>query len=283
MESYSRFTLVAICLGASASFADGYSYLDHAGLAALVAEHAEGNTAIGEPFPTEPLDCPYYRNATVDYIVSDQDGTPRVLLTSVQTTLAGYHLYPTILHVDASGTWLRTPVPRTADGWTHIHRSTDGMHIVLAMDNVPESPDWETRFVLSSNGGRSWSYGESIRKYVYFDVIRYFRMDDSGNGTVVEEYPGDVGGYEQAGYYVFETVDWGATWSDARYQDSFDASGFVDTHGLIRSRNDGRRPLSDIRLPGFDCPGLEPESGGGTRRLPAAPGKMENNVNAHQR
>jgi hypothetical protein len=83
-------------------------------------------------------------------------------------------------------------------------------------------------------------------------MIRYFKMDDSGAGTAVEHYAGDVGGYEQAGYYIFDTHDWGFSWSDARYEKTFDATGYEDVYELFQSRRANRRPLVDIKLPNFD-------------------------------
>lgn len=247
-----RTAVVALCFGSSNSFADDYSHLDNPGLVRLLEADQSERLAIGERFSGKPLNCLYYQNAAVDHMMPGQDDEPQILFTSVQTTLAGYYLYPNILHVDASGRWMRTPVPYAADGWTHIHRSRDGVHILVAMDNRPESAGWETRFVVSDDGGRTWSYGESIRKYVYFDVIRYFKMDESGTGAAVEHYDGSVGGYEQAGYYVFNTYDWGATWSDARYERTFDATGYVDVLESVVTRRANRRPLADIKLPNFD-------------------------------
>ena len=52
----------------------------------------------GRRLPSVPLSCLFYTNVTVDFVSLDDDRMPKVILTSVQTTMAGYHLYPSILH-----------------------------------------------------------------------------------------------------------------------------------------------------------------------------------------
>ena len=188
--------------------------LDDPALYELLNKHQDRQYPLGKAFPSERLDCLFYENAVAYHAIRDRSGAPKILLTSVPTNLASYELFPNVLHLDANGTWRRTPIPVTWDGWTHVHRSKDGLHLLLAMDNVPESRGWDTKFVLSDDGGHTWSYGASIRKYIYFDVIRYFKMNESGAGTAIEHYTGGVDGYEQIGYYVYRTHDWGYTWSD---------------------------------------------------------------------
>lgn len=129
------------------------------------------------------------------------------------------------------------------------------MHLLIMMEHGIESADWETRIVVSDDGGRSWRYGQSLKKYVYFDATRYLTMEESGEGIAVEYYDGDVGGYEQAGYYLFRTADWGASWSRREYRESFDVTGYVDAlEG--RPAADAELPLlADAGLPGFgNCP-----------------------------
>ena len=225
---------------------------DDALLLEELAQHRDSLHPIGIPFPEQTLTCLYYENAIVDHIVHDANGDPRILLTSVTTNDAHYKRFPNIVHMADAGYWVRTPIPRTADGWTHVHLSRDLQHIVLAMDNIPESPGWETRFVVSTDRGRSWRYGQSIRKYVYFDIIDYFSMSEAGSGTAVEHYAGDVGGYEERGYYIFETNDWGLTWSDRAYEKEFDTSGYVDVSLGRQQRASAEMPLSRISLLGFD-------------------------------
>ena len=74
-------------------------------------------------------------------------------------------------------------------------------------------------------------------------------MNESGVGTAIEHYEGDVGGYEQAGYYIYKTHDWGHTWSDPKYATSHDTAAYVEVYELIRSRRSARRPLNEFGSP----------------------------------
>jgi hypothetical protein len=212
---------------------------------------------IGVPFPEEVLTCRYYSKAMVDQVVNDANGDPVILLTSVVTSGFPGKRFPNIVHMADAGYWVRTPIPRTGHGWTHVHVSHDLQHMLLLMDNTQESAGWETSVVVSTDRGRSWRYGERFRKYVYFDVINYFSMSETGSGTAVEHYVGDVGGYEDIGYYIFETNDWGLTWSDRVYEKEFDASGYVDVRPGRLQRRSSEMPLSEVSLLGFSrCPTL---------------------------
>ena len=123
------------------------------------------------------------------------------------------------------------------------------------MDHTIQSGDWQARVVLSSDGGRSWRYGESIRKYVYSHRISYFGMNETGSGTAVEYNDGDAGGYDELGYFIFETNDWGITWSERRFQEEFDTSGYVDVTAEFLQRRANKTPLIAVSLPGFEqCP-----------------------------
>lgn len=217
----------------------------------ILTRHQDHPYPAGTPFLREPLECRFYSAAVVYHVLRDASGGPRILLTSVMGH-ADYHLFPNIVYVAEDG-WMRTPVPYGGDGWTHVHVSEDGHNIVILMDNVPESPGWETRVVVSNDGGNTWSYGNSIRKYVYFDYFRYFAMDDSGVGTAVEHYDGDVGGYDRIGYYVYRTGDWGRTWSEREYHASFDTTDFADAIDSILASRADRKPLNEFTLPGFDA------------------------------
>lgn len=219
-----------------------------------MVQDRDGPYPIGVPFPEESLTCRYYRNAIVDHIVNDANGDPAILLTSVVTN-ARYKSFPNIVHMADAGYWVRTPIPRTGDGWTHVHVSRDLQHVLLLMDHTQESAGWETSVVVSTDRGRSWRYGESFRKYVYFDVISHFRMSETGSGTAIEHYAGDVGGYEDIGYYIFETNDWGLTWSDRAYEKEFDTSGYVDVTRAWLQRRTAEVPLRQVSLLGFGrCP-----------------------------
>ena len=220
--------------------------------------HEDRLYPVGVPFPDEDLTCLYFENAVVDHVVRDSSGDPRIVFTSVPTNSASYKLFPNIVHMASAGHWVRTPIPITGDGWTHVHVSEDGRNFLLLMDNVQESAGWETRFVISNDGGETWRYGDSVRKYVYFDVIRYLKMSETGIGTAIEHYEGDIGGYDDIGYYIFETTDWGMTWSDRRFSEEFDTSDYVDVIAGYRQRRLSEQPLSQLSLPGFrSCSGPE--------------------------
>ena len=173
-------------------------------------------------------------------------------------TVDGYFLFPNILIRGSAGNWIRTPIPMAGDGWTHIYQSKEGKRFLITMDNVQESAGWETRVVLSEDSGQTWRYGNSIRKYVYFDIIRYFRMSESGHGTAVEHYTGGVGGYDNIGFYVFETHDWGYTWSGPQYAVTHDTAAYVDVLELKMAKKRNRHQLSDLDLLNSnDCPVIE--------------------------
>lgn len=247
--------LVAL-LPIGAPFAQQWPIANDPLLLEELEQELDGPYPIGVPFPDEALTCRYYRNAIVDKIVSDANGDPVILLTTVATS-AHYKLYPNIVHLADAGYWVRTPILGVGSGWTHVHVSQDVQHVILLMDGTQESAGWDTSVVVSNDRGRSWRLGESIRKYVYFDVIRYFSMSEAGSGAAVEHYTGDVGGYEDIGYYIFRTNDWGLTWSDRLYEKEFDTSGYVDVSPGRLQRRSAETPLSQVSLRGFEeCRGF---------------------------
>lgn len=249
-----QFVFAALIFGAVSADSQEYLLADEQELLELLVKHQNSQFPDDKRFANEPLDCIFYQNATIDHVISSESGDPIFVFTSVRTDLAGYFLYPNILSLDSVGNWIRTPIPTSGDGWTHIHRSNDGAKVLIAMDNVPESSGWETRFVLSEDSGNSWRYVSKIKKYVYFDVIRYFTLSESGEGTAVEYYDGDVGGYDDAGYYIFRTKDWGRNWSDREYRTEYDPSGLVDVVDGLKKRRANRRSLGELFLPNFgDC------------------------------
>ena len=207
---------------------------------------------VGRRFPNEELSCAYLDRAVVDFRVLRSDGAPEVLFTSVPTSFANYKLFPNIVHRLSDGTWVRTPVPHTRDGYSHVAFSQDRNNWLVAMENVPQAPGWDTRVVISEDGGSTWRYGESLTKYVYMDGIRYLEIDETGTGTAIEHYEGNVEGYEQIGYYVFETDDWGNTWTEWQYESEFDTSGLVDGYPAARRMRLSIERLSEVSLPGFD-------------------------------
>ena len=250
-----KFALVAL-LPLGASLAQEIPIVDDPLLEEELVRHRVWPYPVGRPFPEEPLTCRHFENAIAHHTVNDSDGNPKILLTSVPTN-AFAELFPNMVHRTDSGNWVRTPVPRTADGWTHVHVSRDLQHVVLFMDHQIQSADWETRVVVSGDGGNSWRYGESLRKYVYSHSIRYFRMSETGSGTAIEYNDGDVGGYDVLGYYIFETSDWGMTWSERRFEEEFDISSYVDVLAERLQRHSTKKPLREASLPGFDqCPKL---------------------------
>ncbi len=250
--------IAALILGPVSADAQENILQDKPELYELLVKHQDSQFPDDKRFANEPLDCMFYQNATVDHVISNQHGDPIFVFTSVRTNFAGYFLYPNILRLDSAGNWIRTPIPTTGDGWTHIHQSKDGARILIAMDNVPESAGWETRFVLSEDGGDSWRYVSKIKKYIYFDVIWYFSMSESGEGTAVEYYDGDVGGYDDAGFYIFRTEDWGQNWSEREHATAYDTSGLVDVVDGGQKRRANRRSLEELKIPDFeDCPTFE--------------------------
>jgi len=221
----------------------------------LITRIADEPYLPGTPFARVSLECLFYRSAVVRYALTGAEGEPRILLTAVRTRHANYELYPNLVSLGEDGKWYRTAIPVTGDGWSFAHSSADGRNVVLLMDNVPESPGHETRVVISNDGGTTWSYGQSLRKYLYFDHYQYFAMDESGTGTAIEYNGGEVGGYEKVGYFVYHTGDWGRNWFEREYHVSYDTNGFADTVKWLLASKAGRRALADIELPGFDgCP-----------------------------
>jgi len=210
---------------------------------------------LGKVFPDQPLTCEFRDQALVERTIRDPAGVPELFLTSTPSGFASYRLLPNIVHRTEDGTWVRTPIPAKSDGWTLTYAAEDGLHYLFMMEHIPESAAWETRVVISDDGGKRWRYGESLRKYLYMDAVRYLSMDESGVGTAVEYYDGNVGGYDQAGYYLFRTDDWGATWSEREYRKSFDVTGFVDLLDEWRPIQVALPGLAEADLEGFGpCP-----------------------------
>ena len=238
----------------AALLAQQFSLLDDPSLEEALMRHSDRRLPAGVPFPREYLSCQFYEVAIVKRLIRNDDDSPKLFFTSVPTKHASYSLFPNIVHRADGGDWVRTPNPATSDGWTYVYASADGRNLLITMDNIPESPGWETRVVRSEDGGNTWHYGERLRKYVYFDAIQYLHFDDTGEGIAAEFYDGDVGGYDDVGYYIFETTDWGRTWSDRRYAASLDTSGFIDVFDDYEALRKAQIPLSEFDLAGFeDC------------------------------
>jgi hypothetical protein len=174
----------------SLSLAQEMPIVDDPRLLEELDRHQDSRYPVGEPFPEEVLTCRYYQNAMVDHIVKDANGDPKILLTSVVTNAASPSgRFPNIVRMAGRGYWVRTPVPITWDGWTHVHVSRDLQQVFLLMGSGRP----EERSVVSNDGGNSWRYGESIRKYVYSHLIHYFSMSETGSGTAIEHNDGDRG------------------------------------------------------------------------------------------
>jgi hypothetical protein len=245
--------LAALVVGSVAARAQDRPLLDDPELLRELARFEAWSTTAGETLPLDALTCAFVRAAIVDHAVLAADGSPELLLVSFQTNFAGYKLFPNIVHRAPGGAWVRTVIPQKQDGFRHVAGSGDGRFRLVLMDNIPESAGWETRTVLSNDGGRSWHYGESLRKYVYFDTIRYLKMSGGGKVTAIEHYQGDVGGYDQVGYYVFESTDWGETWSERRYEPVLDTAELVDGYPTIQRMRESGLPLRGFELPGLDA------------------------------
>lgn len=206
---------------------------------------------INRQLPSEAMSCEFYNSAAVDFVLPNSKGEPAAYLVSIPTDFAGYHLFPNIVSQRPDGTWVRTPVPKTFDGWTHVHQSEDRVRVLLLMDNVPDSPGGNTHFLFSDDSGVSWRYISEINLYAYFHVITHFGLDDDGIGIAVEYNDGSTDGYEKAGYYLYRTRDWAQSWSDPEFVQFFDVTGLTDVVGAWRKRRDSRWPFRDLKLDSF--------------------------------
>lgn len=215
-----------------------------------LARFAGRNATPGEPLVAVALDCDFVRHASVEHVIVDEEQRPSTLFTSVETDWSGYHLFPNIVSRNAQGVWTRTAVTEINDGWTHIHKDISGQNIIALMERIPESAGWETRFVTSADGGATWSYGASIRKYAYFNIVTHFQMSDAGIGVAVEYYGGGTGDYDAVGAHVYRTENWGRTWTSREYDPDHDLSGYDDVADSLRSVD--RRPLSAVDVAEFD-------------------------------
>lgn len=209
----------------------------------------QDHSEVGKLLTSVELDCRFYENATSSYALYD-DGTPSVLFTSVRTNWTGYKFFPNIV-VQIDGRWMRFPIPETRDGWTYVHASRDRNNLLVAMDNIPESAGHQLRLLISDDGGRNWRYVESLQKYAYMDTIKYFKMDEHGNGEAVEYNPGDTFNHIATGFYVHTTNNWGVTWLPSEHRESFDPTGFANVYDKHTEISNSDDRLANIRLPGF--------------------------------
>ncbi len=228
---------------------------DNPQLGEALAKHEDYSYPEGRVFPQEPLDCAFYDTAIVNHAFYDEAGHAQILMTSVPTDFASYNLFPNILHVGPNGTWVRTAIPATADGWRFINLSADRKHLFALMENVPESAGWETRVVRSDDYGRTWHYGSDIRKCLYWKSIDYVRIGDGGAVTAVEHFDENYGECDKPGYYVHESADRGSTWSERRYAPELDSSSFFDVTESFLAMKSSPQPLNEFELAGFEaCP-----------------------------
>lgn len=238
--------VVAVLAGLCAS-ADATEppLVDDPGFLALLKAHEDRGHPAGKPFPALALECRFVEHAIADYVHYDEEGQPSIILSSIPTNWAGYKLFPSILS-RSDGRWKRFPVPTTTDGWDLMHVSSDGANVVLLMDGVTGSGSSHSTFVLSRDGGQSWHYGRRLRKYLYFNGITYFTMDDDGHGTAVEFNDGGTGGYERVGYYVSQTQDWGETWTPVVYQAGINEHDYVKVGPVTTGMRLSRTALGDV-------------------------------------
>ncbi|MEO0576116.1 MAG: hypothetical protein AAF004_11695 [Pseudomonadota bacterium] len=195
--------------------------------AALLAElHVDDNrrVVIGESLVSAPLSCDVYRSALVHFVMPDTTGDAKLILISFKTSFANYNLFPNILYRDEQLGWIRTTIPRTFDGFEHVHVSDADQIVALFMWNTPEATGGQTFVVLSDDGGRHWHYSHILEHHAYFTALDYIRVDTDGSGTAVEYYGGGTSGYKLKGYHVFRTQNHGRTWTDRAYYRSFDVA-----------------------------------------------------------
>ncbi|MEO0975230.1 MAG: hypothetical protein AAFX85_19240, partial [Pseudomonadota bacterium] len=212
-----------------------------------LATYEEYRYPVHQPFPRVPVSCAFYAAASVEHVFSNAYGEPKVLLTTVHTEFASYFLFPNTLSLQADGTWTRTQVPRTFDGWSHVHQSSDGTRMLLAMTNVPAGSGGVTRFVASPDGGDTWQYVSQIEHYSYWGEVTHFALEDSGKGLAVEAHPEGMDGYEQAGFYLYRTEDWGHSWAPPEYRESFDTSALTGVYAAWQARRDNRQRAERVR------------------------------------
>lgn len=211
----------------------------------LVRSYEDVTYPAGKPFAAQTPDCRYFEHAIADYVHYDALDRPVFVLASFPTEVPEYKLLPSVLNY-VEGVWTYFPVPIATDGWNFVHVSDDERTIVAIMDNVQQSGGWDSRFVISRNGGKTWHYGDRIRKYCYSNSISHFAMDEDGTGTAIEYNDGGTGGYERVGYFVSRTHDWGKTWSGIEHEEAIDEDGYVQVTPLLVAMRRSRVAVRDL-------------------------------------
>lgn len=63
----------------------------------------------------------------------------------------------------------------------------------------------------SNDGGKKWTFLALVEKRHFADTFKSFGMDEKGNGQIAVDNNDDLG------FYVFDTKDFGRTWSAPRF------------------------------------------------------------------
>ncbi len=164
-----------------------------------------------------PVSSEYLENCHVSRHIATGSKT-RVFFTLSE--FANYWVDPSIL-VNTSFGWIRFAVPSEFKmySWRYAGSNTRAPYVWAVLDNEPEAPSWNIEILRGSMSGTIWHHVATLKKYSYMDHFHEFRMDANGVGSVTIYHPAaefTVTG-PMTGYYVYQTSDWGETWSESDY------------------------------------------------------------------
>lgn len=218
-------------------------------LVATVAHGQNSVTVDGQPLDKIAITDDFLKKSLVYYSfrpgyegpTEKQTPTPELLFTCTNTdSHPMYYVLPSILTFE-EGKWTRFEAPFQTYEWIWVGRSMDAKYVWGVLDNVPEGPGHELKFVMSEDYGRSWNVGRGFKKYTYLSGFHDFRMNDKGEGKIIIHNPNPkhLTGPE-VGYHSYSTSDWGRSWSEKRAYEP----DFVE-HAGLRSYRGGKDSVVD--------------------------------------
>ena len=150
-----------------------------------------------------------------------------------------YNWYPGILTEVAPGQWTLLAPPLGGNGYVHVSRSQSGRYVIALLDNLSEAPANALEVLRSADGGRTWERPAAIPKPVYMSYVRDLMFDETtGIGKLYIIQP-DATAFPQPGMHVYQTVDWGRTWTKTEY-----VRGTMESKSA--AENTEPRPLANL-------------------------------------
>ena len=110
--------------------------------------------------------------------------------------------------------------PILHDFWVYAAQTHDNRYLWGITEHGWGDIGTEIRLFMSMDRGATWQHIATVPKPYYMTYFDSFHMDSNGHGEIAILYSEPaINPTLGAGYYIYETNDWGYTWSRPRYQE----------------------------------------------------------------